>query len=73
MKTAQAFHLYVLATADRPGLRKVLADLGLEAEPFTDPTKVVHPALVVASASNPSAAARSDGRSAGPRTSSAGS
>jgi HD-GYP domain-containing protein (c-di-GMP phosphodiesterase class II) len=50
MKTAQAFHLYVLATADRPGLRKVLADLGLEAEPFTDPTKVVHPALVVASA-----------------------
>jgi HD-GYP domain-containing protein (c-di-GMP phosphodiesterase class II) len=50
MKTAQAFHLYVLATADRPGLRKVLADLGLEAEPFTDPAKVVNPALIVASA-----------------------
>jgi HD-GYP domain-containing protein (c-di-GMP phosphodiesterase class II) len=50
MKTAQAFHLYVLGTADRPGLRKVLADLGLEAEPFTEPAKVVHPALIVASA-----------------------
>jgi HD-GYP domain-containing protein (c-di-GMP phosphodiesterase class II) len=50
MKTAQAFHLYLLGTADRPGLRKVLADLGLEAEPLTDPAKVVQPALIVASA-----------------------
>src|ERR1700694_15703 len=50
MKTAQAFHLYLLANADRPGLRKVLADLGLEAEPLTEPAKVVHPALIVASA-----------------------
>jgi HD-GYP domain-containing protein (c-di-GMP phosphodiesterase class II) len=48
MKTAQAFHLYLLGKLDRPGLPKVLADLGLEAEPLTDPAKVVHPALIVA-------------------------
>jgi len=48
MKTAQAFHLYLLGNADRPGVRKVLADLGLEAEPLTDPATVEYPALVVA-------------------------
>src|SRR6202521_5117300 len=48
MKTAQAFHLYLLRKLDRPGLPKVLADLGLEAEPLTDPAKVVHPALILA-------------------------
>jgi HD-GYP domain-containing protein (c-di-GMP phosphodiesterase class II) len=48
MKTAQAFHLYLLGKLDRPRLPKVLADLGLEAEPLTDPAKVVHPALIVA-------------------------
>src|SRR6202165_3890009 len=48
MKTAQAFHLYTLGKLDRPGLPKVLADLGLEAEPLTDPAKVVHPALILA-------------------------
>src|ERR1700674_445912 len=48
MKTAQAFHLYLLGKLDRPGLPKVLADLGLEAEPLTDPAKVVHPALILA-------------------------
>src|SRR6202521_59639 len=48
MKTAQAFHLYLLGKLDRPGLPKLLADLGLEAEPLTDPAKVVHPALILA-------------------------
>ncbi len=48
MKTAQAFHLYLLGNVDRPGVRRVLADLGLEAEALTDPAKVVHPALILA-------------------------
>src|ERR1700693_6442137 len=48
MKTSQAFHLYLLGKLDRPGLPKLLADLGLEAEPLTDPAKVEHPALIVA-------------------------
>jgi HD-GYP domain-containing protein (c-di-GMP phosphodiesterase class II) len=48
MKTAQAFHLYLLGNVDRPGVRRVLSDLGLEAEPLTDPAKVVHPALILA-------------------------
>src|ERR1700694_283216 len=48
MKTAQAFHLYTLGKLDRPGLPKVLADLGLEAEPLPHPAKVVPPALILA-------------------------
>ena len=47
MKTAQAFHLYLLGNLDQFGLTKLLADLGLEAEPLIDPGQVVHPALVV--------------------------
>jgi HD-GYP domain-containing protein (c-di-GMP phosphodiesterase class II) len=53
MKTAQAFHLYLLGHADRHAVKKVLTDLGLEAEPLTDPAKVVHPALVIAAAGHP--------------------
>src|ERR1700694_3184053 len=48
MKTAQAFHLFLLGKLDRPGPPQLLADLGLEAEPLTDPAKVVHPALILA-------------------------
>ena len=48
MKTAQAFHLYLLGKLDRLGVPKLLADMGLETEPLTDPAKVVHPALIVA-------------------------
>ena len=47
MKTAQAFHLYLLGNLDRFGFTNVLADLGLEAEPLIDAGQVVRPALVV--------------------------
>jgi HD-GYP domain-containing protein (c-di-GMP phosphodiesterase class II) len=48
MKTTQAFNVYLLGHPGKHRLGKVLADLGLEAEPLTDPAKVVHPALIVA-------------------------
>src|SRR6267142_439015 len=47
MKTAQAFHVYVLGNLDQFGFTKLLADLGLEAEPLIDPGQLVRPALVV--------------------------
>src|SRR5467141_2300251 len=47
MKTAHAFHLYLLGNLDQFGFGKLLADLGLEAEPLIDPAQVVRPALVV--------------------------
>jgi HD-GYP domain-containing protein (c-di-GMP phosphodiesterase class II) len=47
MKTAHAFHLYLLGNLDQFGFTKLLADLGLESEPLIDPAKVVRPALLV--------------------------
>jgi HD-GYP domain-containing protein (c-di-GMP phosphodiesterase class II) len=47
MKTAHAFHLYLLGNVDQFGFSKLLADLGLEAEPLIDPAQVVRPALIV--------------------------
>jgi len=47
MKTAHAFHLYLLGNLDQFGFTKLLADLGLDAEPLIDPAQVVRPALVV--------------------------
>jgi HD-GYP domain-containing protein (c-di-GMP phosphodiesterase class II) len=47
MKTAQAFHVYLLGNLDQFGFTKLLADLGLEAEPLIDAGQVVRPALVV--------------------------
>jgi HD-GYP domain-containing protein (c-di-GMP phosphodiesterase class II) len=47
MKTAQAFHLYLLGDLEQLGFGKLLADLGLEGQPFKDPAEVVHPALIV--------------------------
>src|SRR6266550_6424746 len=47
MKTAHAFHLYLLGNLDQLGFTKLLADLGLESEPLIDPAKVVRPALLV--------------------------
>jgi HD-GYP domain-containing protein (c-di-GMP phosphodiesterase class II) len=47
MKTAHAFRLYLLGNLDQFGLTKLLADLGLEAEPLIDPAQVVRPALIV--------------------------
>jgi HD-GYP domain-containing protein (c-di-GMP phosphodiesterase class II) len=53
MKTVQAFHVYLLGSKDRPSLRKVLADLNLEAETLKDPADVAHPALIVAGPGHP--------------------
>ena len=47
MKTAHAFHLYLLGNLDQFGFTKLLADLGLEAEPLIDPAQLVRPALIV--------------------------
>jgi HD-GYP domain-containing protein (c-di-GMP phosphodiesterase class II) len=47
MKTAHAFHLYLLGNLDQFGFTKLLADLGLEAEALIDPAQVVRPALIV--------------------------
>ena len=47
MKTAHAFHLYLLGNLDQFGFTKLLADLGLEAEPLIEPAQVIRPALVV--------------------------
>jgi HD-GYP domain-containing protein (c-di-GMP phosphodiesterase class II) len=47
MKTAHAFHLYLLGNLDQFGFAKLLADIGLEAEPLIDPAQVVRPALIV--------------------------
>jgi HD-GYP domain-containing protein (c-di-GMP phosphodiesterase class II) len=48
MKTVQAFHVYLLGDLDRFGLPKLLADIGLEAEPWSESVEVVHPALILA-------------------------
>src|ERR1700694_4685489 len=53
MKTAQAFHVYFLGNPDQFGLTQLLADLGLEGEPLTDPAKVVQPALIVVGPGQP--------------------
>jgi HD-GYP domain-containing protein (c-di-GMP phosphodiesterase class II) len=47
MKTAPAFHVYLMGDLERLGFAKVLAGLGLEAKPLQDPTHVVHPALIL--------------------------
>ena len=47
MKTAHAFHLYLLGNLEQFGFTKLLADLGLDAEPLIDPAQVVRPALIV--------------------------
>src|ERR1700716_968096 len=47
MKTAHAFHIYLLGNLDQFGFTKLLAALGLEAEPLIDPAQVVRPALIV--------------------------
>ncbi len=47
MKTAPAFHVYVLGKLDQLGLTKLLAELGLEGEPLNDPGRVIHPAVIL--------------------------
>ena len=47
MKTAPAFHVYVLGDLERLGFAKLLAELRIEAEPFPGEANVMLPALVV--------------------------
>ena len=47
MKTAPAFHVYVLGDLEKLGFAKLLAELRIEAEPFPGEANVMLPALVV--------------------------
>jgi HD-GYP domain-containing protein (c-di-GMP phosphodiesterase class II) len=49
MKTAPAFHVYILGNLEQFGFTKLLAELGLEGQPLTDPADIVHPALILVS------------------------
>ncbi|GAC1512882.1 MAG: HD family phosphohydrolase [Candidatus Dormibacteraceae bacterium] len=48
MKTAQAFHVYLLGNLDQYGFPNLLSDIGLEAEAFTPDVEVMYPALILA-------------------------
>jgi len=47
MKTAPAFHVYLLGSSEQPGLSAVLTELGLEATPLNDQVDVLEPALIL--------------------------
>src|ERR1700688_926870 len=47
MKTAPAFHVYLLGSPEQPGLSTVLRELGLEATPLNDQVDVLEPALLL--------------------------
>src|SRR6202049_3845448 len=47
MKTAPAFHVYVLGNLEQPGLSSVLRELGLEVTPLNDQVDVLEPALIL--------------------------
>src|ERR1700674_577985 len=47
MKAAPVFHLYVLGELKQPGLAGLLAELGLEGIPLTNPVEVLEPALIL--------------------------
>jgi HD-GYP domain-containing protein (c-di-GMP phosphodiesterase class II) len=47
VKTAHAIHLYYAGDLEPLGLDRLLADLGLEAQPLSDPAEVVRPALIL--------------------------
>ena len=47
MKTAPAFHVYLLGNLEQPGLTNLLAELGLKATPLGDPVEVTEPALIL--------------------------
>ena len=47
MKTVQAIHLYYVGDLEPLGLSRLLADLGLDAKPLSDPPEVVRPALIL--------------------------
>jgi HD-GYP domain-containing protein (c-di-GMP phosphodiesterase class II) len=47
MKTAPAFHIYLLGSLDHVDLEGVLADIGLEGQRLEDTTTIVSPALIL--------------------------
>jgi HD-GYP domain-containing protein (c-di-GMP phosphodiesterase class II) len=47
VKTAQTIHLYYVGDLEPLGLTALLANLGLEAQPLSDPAEVVRPALIL--------------------------
>jgi HD-GYP domain-containing protein (c-di-GMP phosphodiesterase class II) len=47
MKTAPAFHVYLLGNFEQPGLTNLLAELGLEGTPLGEPVEVLEPALIL--------------------------
>ncbi len=47
VKTAAAFHIYLAPGVENGGLSAVLAALGLEGRPLSDPESVIAPALIV--------------------------
>lgn len=47
MKTAPAFHIYLLGSLDQVDLERVLADIGLEGQRLEDTTTIVSPALIL--------------------------
>jgi len=47
MKTAPAFHIYLLGRLEQAGLNEVLVELGLEGQRLEDTTTIVSPALIL--------------------------
>ena len=47
MKTAPTFHVYLLGNFEQPELTQLLAELGLEATPLSNPVEVTEPALIL--------------------------
>lgn len=47
MKTAPAFHIYLLGKLEQPGLEQVLSELGLGGQRLEDTTTIVSPALIL--------------------------
>src|SRR6266853_605834 len=47
MKTAPAFHIYLLGDLQQPGLSALLAELGLDGIPLSFPVEVLEPALIL--------------------------
>src|SRR5450756_1097337 len=47
MKTAPAFHVYLLGNFEQPELTQLLAELGVEGTPLGEPVEVAEPALIL--------------------------
>jgi len=47
VKTAPAIHVYLSGNLEQPGFSNLLAELGLEGRPLTEPVEVLEPALIL--------------------------